>query len=140
MASYPEEFVKAVNDLIDNWEGTRFVDDPHDPGGRTKFGISQASYPKLDIAILTRDEAVDIYYRDYWAKYKLDEKLIDPGMRAKCFNMGVVIGPLTALALAIKSKDLEAYKKECAKHFHQIVANHPDLNRYLQGWLRRAAA
>jgi lysozyme family protein len=42
------------------------VDDPNDPGGLTKFGISQRSYPSLDIASLTVDRALDIYHKDYW--------------------------------------------------------------------------
>jgi lysozyme family protein len=35
-------------------------------GGATNFGISQRAYPDLDIAHLTRDEAIAIYLRDYW--------------------------------------------------------------------------
>lgn len=43
-----------------------YVNDPHDPGGETKYGISKKSYPKLDIRNLTLGDALDIYYRDYW--------------------------------------------------------------------------
>ena len=43
------------------------VNDPKDPGGVTKFGISQRSYPALDIRALTLDDAKTIYQRDYWA-------------------------------------------------------------------------
>ena len=32
----------------------------------TKWGISAASYPHLDIASLTREQALEIYRRDYW--------------------------------------------------------------------------
>ncbi len=32
----------------------------------TKFGISAAAYPTLDIASLTQQEAQEIYHRDYW--------------------------------------------------------------------------
>ncbi|MCF8034658.1 MAG: hypothetical protein K9K66_04495 [Desulfarculaceae bacterium] len=44
----------------------KFCDSPNDRGGRTKWGISQRSYPKLNIAALTRDEAKEIYRRDFW--------------------------------------------------------------------------
>ena len=47
------------------WEGG-YVNDPRDPGGETNMGISKNSYPALDIANLTRDQAVAIYQRDYW--------------------------------------------------------------------------
>ena len=37
-----------------------------DPGGETKWGISKRSYPEIDIATLTREQAIEIYFRDYW--------------------------------------------------------------------------
>ncbi len=40
--------------------------DPRDPGGETKYGISRRSYPGLDIANLSREQAASIYRRDYW--------------------------------------------------------------------------
>lgn len=42
------------------------VDDPNDIGGITKYGISQAAYPDLDIEALTIADARIIYERDYW--------------------------------------------------------------------------
>ncbi len=43
-----------------------YVNRPSDPGGETKWGISKRSYPNLDIASLTRDDAKIIYKRDFW--------------------------------------------------------------------------
>jgi lysozyme family protein len=43
-----------------------YVRDPRDPGGETKYGISRRSYPGLDIANLTREQAAVIYRRDFW--------------------------------------------------------------------------
>lgn len=43
-----------------------YVNDPHDVGGETNYGISKKAYPNRDIKNLTREEAVDIYYADYW--------------------------------------------------------------------------
>jgi lysozyme family protein len=55
-----------------------YTANPHDPGNwtggavlsgdckGTKYGISAAAYPHLDIANLTIDAARDIYRRDYW--------------------------------------------------------------------------
>lgn len=52
--------------------------DPHDPGNwtegevgkgelkGTKYGISAAAYPHLDIRSLTKDQAIAIYRQDYW--------------------------------------------------------------------------
>ncbi len=57
-------FDRAVDIVLDIERG--HVNDPHDPGGETKWGISKAAYPDLDIANLTRDDAKAIYRRDYW--------------------------------------------------------------------------
>lgn len=40
---------------------------PSDPGGVTKYGISQRAYPMLDIPSLTREQAAALAWRDYWA-------------------------------------------------------------------------
>jgi lysozyme family protein len=57
-------FDEAFDRLIGNEGG--YVNDPRDPGGETKYGISKRSYPTLDIANLTRDDAKAIYLRDFW--------------------------------------------------------------------------
>lgn len=43
-----------------------YTNDPLDPGGETKWGISKRSYPDLDIGSLARGAAKEIYERDYW--------------------------------------------------------------------------
>jgi lysozyme family protein len=50
-----------------------YVNDPRDPGGETRFGISKRAYPDVDILRLTEDEAKAIYRRDYWDKLRPDE-------------------------------------------------------------------
>ncbi len=151
---YPEDFTKAVEDLINNWEGG-YVIDPSDPGGMTKFGISKRAYPKLDIASLTRDEAVAIYYRDYWQKYGLYKLTLPKDwtatngsnmqdetsrFRAKVFNMGVLMGPVTAQTLAIGCETLDEYRQVCERHFQALVIKNPELGKYLAGWTRRSLA
>ena len=39
----------------------------------TKYGISAASYPNLDIKNLTKEQAARIYYEDYWLAGGCDE-------------------------------------------------------------------
>jgi len=50
-----------------------YSNDPRDPGGETRFGISKRAYPDVDILRLTEDEAKAIYRRDYWDKLRPDE-------------------------------------------------------------------
>ncbi len=44
-----------------------------DPGGTTKWGISQAANPDLNIAELTREQAMEVYDRRYWSPRRLGE-------------------------------------------------------------------
>ena len=63
-------FDQAFDKLIGHEGG--YVNDPRDPGGETKFGISKRAYPDLDIAGLTIDQAKAIYKRDYWDRAQCD--------------------------------------------------------------------
>jgi lysozyme family protein len=87
--SYPPAFERAVARLLGDEGG--YVDNPNDPGGATKFGISKRDYPDLDIAALTRTAAVAIYYREWWQRYRFSEV---PGLvGAKVFDLAVNMGP-----------------------------------------------
>ena len=49
------------------WEGgDRYTNDPKDPGGETKYGISKRAHPTLDIKHLTPEKALEIYLEKYW--------------------------------------------------------------------------
>ncbi len=64
---------------------------PGDPGGETNFGISKRAYPNLDIAKLTRDETIAIYWRDWWHRYGFD-RIQNEAIGAKLFDLAVDIG------------------------------------------------
>ena len=85
------DFDTAFSRLIDSEGG--YVNDPADPGGETKFGISKRSYPDVDIANLTLDEAKAIYLRDFW------NPLGDahPAIKFQCFDFAVNSGIQTAI-------------------------------------------
>lgn len=68
-----------------------------DPGGLTKFGISSRAYPNLDIAHLTREQAIAIYRTDYWAKIRGDE--LPSGLDLLVFDTAVNLGVITAAML-----------------------------------------
>ena len=50
-----------------------YSDDPSDAGGETKYGISKRAHPELDIPNLTREQANEIAYADYWVPVGGDE-------------------------------------------------------------------
>jgi lysozyme family protein len=64
-------FDHEIERVLDNEGG--YVNNPADPGGETKFGISKRSYPNVDIANLTRDQAKALYLRDFWTPVHGDD-------------------------------------------------------------------
>jgi lysozyme family protein len=69
----PQIFDAAFLLVVAAEGGEKVTDDPRDPGGLTKWGICQRSYPDLDIRALTESDAREIYRRDYWDACKCDE-------------------------------------------------------------------
>ena len=68
------------------------VNDPDDPGGKTKYGISQRSYPDVDIASLTLRDAQEIYYKDFWVKQSCHLMLDTPDIAIELFDTSVNTG------------------------------------------------
>lgn len=66
-----DNFPQAYNHVL-RWEGGE-VNDPDDPGGHTKYGISKARFPNVDISNLTKAGAMDLYREHYWNNFNLDE-------------------------------------------------------------------
>jgi lysozyme family protein len=91
-------FDTAFDRLISHEGG--FTDKPEDDGnwtggrqGRgelrgTKYGISAAAYPSLDIRNLTLDAAKELYRRDYWQRIAG----LSPAMRFQWFDAAVNSG------------------------------------------------
>lgn len=96
---------EAAVELIFKHEGG-LVEHPSDPGGLTKYGISQRSYPRLDIRNLTKEQAKDIYKRDYWDKIKGD--LLPAGISTLVFDSAVNQGTLRATMFLQKALGVEA--------------------------------
>jgi lysozyme family protein len=88
-------FDQAFDRLISNEGG--YVNDPRDPGGETKFGISKRSYPAVDIRNLSREQAKQIYKRDFWERGGMDQ--YDPAIAFQVFDAAVNHGIETAVRL-----------------------------------------
>jgi lysozyme family protein len=89
---YSAAFHSAAARVLSNEGG--FTDDPADRGGATKFGISQRQYPELNIAELSREEAIAIYYRDWWRRFDYEE--LPAAIGAKVLDLAVNVGPAQA--------------------------------------------
>ncbi len=128
--------------------------DPKDPGGETNFGISKKSYPDLDIATLTVDEAKDIYMRDFWKPCRCDE-LPSPFAIAlfdSAVNQGVgtaikilqktfglekdgIIGTLTmAAVLSANGRSLKRFLAERLAAYSKLMVMNPNLLVYATNW------
>lgn len=95
---------KAIQDLIDIEGGE--VNDPDDLGKLTKFGISARMYPTLDIHNLTREQATEIYSRDYWEAFNLGS--LPPVLGTLVLHYGAVAGPATAIILLQRALGVKA--------------------------------
>lgn len=160
-----ERFRRAIDHLLALEGG--YVNHPKDRGGETNFGISKRSYPLLNIAALTRDDAMQIYHRDFWQPLRLDELASEKVARCLfsfAVNAGVSraakaaqravnacgralavdgqVGPATIAGLNRFAEDriLPAVKHEILAHYERIVANDPTQAVFLRGWKNRLEA
>ena len=72
-----------------------YVNDPNDPGGETKWGVSKRSYPHLDIPQLTREHAKEIYKKDFWDAVQAEK--LPMAVTYQLFDFAVNSGPDTAI-------------------------------------------
>jgi lysozyme family protein len=156
---YDTNFLSIIEEVIQHEGG--YVDDPLDKGGETNYGISKRWYPNVDIKNLSKEDAVLIYYRDYWKPskaYKLPQDL-----QKTYFDMCVNMGQSRAtkiLQQAINSKKsskidvdgrigtqtisnadkvtkgrLQAYR---CLYYGKIISKQPEQERFYYGWYKRA--
>ena len=155
-------FDKAFHFIIGIEGG--YVNNPNDPGGETKYGISKIAYPKMDIKKLTIDDAREIYKRDYWNKINADvlPDRIDIAIFDTCINTGIkmsiklfqrainnisdskiivdgILGPktLTAAESAECSSLLYSIFFERCSYYTQLADRNPKLEKFLKGWMNR---
>ena len=152
-------FYQEIKKVIEREGG--YVNDPDDPGGETKYGISKKAYPNVDIKNLTVDDAVELYKDDYWLPAKI-ERLPDK-LQGQYFDMVVnqgiaksskilqracngknkdkikvdgKVGPNTIKATArLESDRLRAYR---IMEYARLALTRPELEKYYYGWVKRA--
>lgn len=153
-----------------SWEGKVEEDVPGDPGGKTKWGITQLDYndyrkqhqlPAADVFQATEAELTAIYKAHYWTPINGDQ-LVYP-VALVLFDTAVNVGLSRVLSwlraeLGIKPSDpwLFAQQNYVAKHganqlaqvlisrrsayYQSIGAEGKPLHKFLNGWLARDAA
>lgn len=130
------DFNYCVEQILKHEGG--YVNDPRDPGGETKFGISKRAYPTLNIKDLTKEVAIEIYRRDYWNR--IDKTF--PELNLIAFDCAVNQGVSVAnnFVNAIKSMNLKS-PSERIKAYSALRENRYKSNKnfsiYGKGWLTR---
>jgi len=130
-----------------------YVNDPNDPGGETKFGISKRTYPNVDIVNLTLDGAKAIYLSDFWNAISGDalpwpfallvfDCAVNQGQGIARMLMQTAlgvpsdgkIGPMTLAAAQRSTLDQWSAFMTLRRHRYELSANYP---RYGDGWTNR---
>lgn len=134
-----------------------YVDNPRDPGGETKYGISRRSYPGEDIAGMTLERAKAIYRRDYWGpagcdavpdalRFDLFDAAVNSGVPAaiRLLQRAVgevqdgVLGPLTIQAASSMPAPRIVARFNGARL--AMLADLPAWPAFSRGWARRIAS
>jgi len=163
--AYSPQFIAAVKRVLADEGG--YSENPADPGGATRFGISARSNPGVDIATLTRDAAMEIYWREWWLRFGFAR--LPAAIAAKTFDLAVNMGAghaieclqraLRACGLPVKEDGvigaataaqaaraepaalMAALRSELAAYYRLLAANQDDNeNKFIKGWLIRAYA
>ncbi len=123
------------------WEGG-YSNDPRDPGGETKFGISKRAHPTEDIKNLSPERCLEIYYHDYWipssaSKYPYPNCLaiLDTAVNLGVARSLIFLGSNPTL----ESFDVQSYITNRVMYYIQIVKKNPTLQIYMKGWMNRVA-
>lgn len=112
------------------WEGG-YVNNPHDPGGATKYGISQRAFPDLDIENLTLEQAKEIYRTKYWEAIQGDERPFSEAVAI--FDFAVHSGVYRALVYWDQTKDVGLYMAARL----DFLTSLDSFNTFGRGWVRR---
>lgn len=163
MDTLDNKFDTAIKVVLAHEGG--YVNNIHDAGGETNFGISKRSYPDVDIANLTIAEAKSIYKRDFWDNQPY-KRIVDSDLCTKIFDSSVNMGPSQANKLmqkalnavgqsvvvdgALGSKSIDAincadpqnlliaFKEQLEDFYLNLVSMKPTNSQFLRGWLKRA--
>ncbi len=137
-------FEKALEYLFQAEGG--YSNHKNDKGGATNFGITQRTYDAYQqrkgfaptpVKQITRQEAAQIYYEDYWIASgadKIDNFPIALILFDSCVNHGVSAGK----SLYKKAdNNAEKFLNLRREKYKSIVKNNPSQKVFLKGWLNR---
>ena len=153
---------KTFNEIIEKvleHEGG-YVNDPKDLGGETNFGITKRFYPDVNIKNLTREQAKDIYKRDYWDKNRVESlpqelwhiffdmcvnmgrrtavKILQRAAKNKGRNISVDGGMGPATIGALRGVEIDRVRAFRVKYYVDLITAKPEQEKFYLGWFRRS--
>lgn len=150
------------------WEGDEFTDDPDDPGGATRFGITQSRFDqhqqqraeRRGVIDISREEIETIYFVDHWRTARVnalfaprDIVIFDTAVncgpsaavkwlqRAAGVVVDGIVGDRTVEAAnTLDRRDLIFAVVQQRRAHCRTIARRPPLGKFLRGWLNRVDA
>lgn len=117
------------------WDTGGYTNDPDDPGGETKWGVSKRAHPHLDIKNLTLAEATEIYEAEYWNAAHCDEIEMPKALAVFDTFVNFSYGRAKTLTRGECTwQDIVSRRKDFRG---ERVKAHPPSAKYLAGWLNR---
>lgn len=151
---YTKNFERCIPIILKHEGG--YVNNIHDFGGETKYGIAKRFFPDEDIKNLTIDRAKYLYFHSYWLPLKLDG-IVKPENILEIFDMAVnsgkgnaikiaqrvagvkadgQCGPVTKAAINAMEDFLQKYKQARVEYYIK-VSKRRNNKIFLKGWLNR---
>lgn len=123
--------------FVFKWEGG-YVNDPKDPGGETKYGISKRAHPYLDIKNLDLETASGIYKDKYWDEMNCDS--FEPKLAVCIMDAAVNVGVgrvkrwlANDFPMPITHEEFNARRE----YYYRVEIKESLRIRYLKGWMNR---
>lgn len=101
----------------------------------TKYGVSAASYPDLDIKNLTLEQAKEIYRKNYWDKLSLDG--MNPAAAYVLFDAAINSGVGGARSMMEGAVTVQDYIANRIAFYNRLAASDPNHANQLNGWMNR---
>ena len=112
-----------------------FVNNPNDRGGKTNFGISSRANPDIDVANLTREQAIRIYRERYWDPLRADQ--LPEDVRELAFDTAVHHGVGRARQWLRETNNNPQALLERRRAALQAQGQQPGQEQFLRGWMNR---
>lgn len=124
------------------WEGG-YANDKKDPGGETKYGISDRGDGTIDGAFLGKsikdlslNDAIEFYRTQYWDVNGLDN--YDLPLAVCLFDSFVQHRPTVVKSLLNECEGSWTKFLQLRKFFYaKLIAKNPAMKKYEKGWINR---